>query len=206
MMVVLAVADARAARRAGIDAIEVKSLAAVVARRRSAPAATEQALRAQATALAKLEKKGLSFLPVRFGTVVRDRAELTRLLTPMIAPLRKALALTRGRHQMTVRIRGARPRTPRTSGRAFLAARAREAQVPGADPIRRAVADLIVAEKPGQARGPYSGAVYHLVDDDRIGDYLAAVTALQRRLPGRFVVSGPMPPFAFSMVADIGGV
>lgn len=204
MIVVLAIARARDAARAGVDAVAVKSLAAVVQRRAKAPVVSERALKAQAAALAELEMKGLQFLPVRFGTTVRDESELSRLLTPMVKPLTKALTLTRGRHQMTVRVRGTRAATPRTSGRAFLAARAKETHVPEADPVRKAVGRFVAAEEAGPARAPYCGVVYHLVDDARLEDYAEAVAALERRLPGRFVVSGPMPPFAFTSVADIG--
>jgi hypothetical protein len=105
---------------------------------------------------------------------------------------------------MTVRVRGPRPRAPRASGRAFLAARARESRVPEADPIRRAVAGMIAAEETGAARAPFCGAVHHLVDAAEIENYINAVARLQRRSPGRFVMSGPMPPFAFTDVADIG--
>lgn len=204
-MVVLAISTARDAKRAEVDAVSVKSLAAIVQRGTPAPAVTEQALRAQAEALSKLEARGLSFLPVRFGTVVASEAELKQLLAPIAKQLADALALTRGRRQMTVRVRGKRVPAPRSSGRAFLVARAREARVPGADPIRKAVARLVVAEQTGAARGPYSGAVYHLLDESNVPKYIAAVAALQRLRPGRFVMSGPMPPFAFTSVADIGG-
>ncbi|HUF22768.1 MAG TPA: GvpL/GvpF family gas vesicle protein [Vicinamibacterales bacterium] len=204
MMVVLAIADARDAKRAGVEAVTVKSLAAIVQKRSKAPAVSERALKAQAAALATLEAQGLAFLPVRFGTVVRDEAELTRLLTPMAASMKKALSLTRGRRQMTVRVRGTRAKTPRTSGRAFLAARVREARIPEADPVRKAVAGLVTAEETGPARGPFCGTVYHLVEDRHIARYMSAVEAVQRRTPGRFVVSGPMPPFAFTTVAAVG--
>lgn len=205
MMVVLAVAAARDAKRAGVDAVTVKSLAAIVQTRSRPPVVSERTLKAQAAALAKLEAQGLPFLPVRFGTVVRDEAELKRLLSPMIEPLTLALALTRGRHQMTVRVRGTSATAPRTSGRAFLAARAREARVPEADPVRKAVAGLFAAEETGPARAPFSGAIYHLVDDGKVERYVAAIETLQRCAPGRYVISGPMPPFAFTAVADIGG-
>lgn len=205
MMVVVAIADAREAKRAGVEAVTVKSLAAIVRTRATAPAVTERALKAQAAALAKLEAQGLALLPVRFGTVARDEAELKRLLTPMAASLKRALALTRGRRQMTVRVRGTRPKAPRTSGRAFLAARVREARVPEADPVRKAVAGLVAAEETGPARGAFCGTVYHLVENTHVERYVSAVEAVQRRSPGRFVVSGPMPPFAFTTVAALGG-
>jgi thioesterase domain-containing protein len=204
MMLVVAIADAREAKRAGVEAVTVKSLAAIVQTRTKAPAVSERALRAQAAALAKLEEQGLAFLPVRFGTVVRDEAELKRLLTPLAASMKKTLALTRGKRQMTVRVRGTRAKTPRTSGRAFLKARVREARIPEADALRKAVAGLVAAEETGPARGPFCGTVYHLVDDKHVARYLSAVEAVQRRTPGRFLVSGPMPPFAFTTVAAAG--
>lgn len=204
MLVVIAVARARDAKRAGVEAVPVKSLAAIVQRRARAPQVSERALAAQAAALAKLEAQGLEFLPARFGTIVSSEQDLERLLAPLVKPLTKALALTRGRHQMTVRVRGTRAAAPRTSGRAFLAARARQARVADADPVRKAVAGLVAAEQTGTARAPYTGAVYHLVDDSHIGDYMAAIQRVQRRVPGRFVVSGPMPPYAFTSVADLG--
>ena len=83
MIVVLAVADARAARRVGIDAVIVKSLAAIVRRTATKPRVTERALKTQAAALARLESAGVSLLPVRFGTVVGDEAELKKLLAPL---------------------------------------------------------------------------------------------------------------------------
>lgn len=203
MMLVLAIADAREAKRAGVEAITVKSLAAIVQKRAKAPAVSERALKAQAAALAQLEEHGLAFLPVRFGTMVRDEAELTRLLTPVARAMKKALSLTRGRRQMTVRVRGTRAKTPRMSGRAFLAARVREARIPEADPVRKAVAGLVAAEETGPARGPFCGTVYHLVEDKHLARYAAAIGKVQRRSPGRFVVSGPMPPFAFTTVAAV---
>jgi hypothetical protein len=204
MMLVVAIADAREAKRAGVEAVTVKSLAAIVQKRAKAPAVSERALEAQVAALAKLEAQGLAFLPVRFGTVVRDEAELRRLLTPLAASMKKALSATRGKRQMTVRVRGTRAKTPRTSGRAFLTARVRESRIPEADPVRKAVAGLVAAEETGPARGTFCGTVYHLVENKHIARYIAAVEAVQRRSPGRFVVSGPMPPFAFTTVAAVG--
>lgn len=203
MIVVIAIADARAVKRAGADAMTVGSLAAIVRHARTAPAVSERALTAQAAALARLERQGLSVLPVRFGTAVRDEAELRKLLAPLAPQLRKALALTRNRRQMTVRVRGVRADAPRTSGRAFLAARAKAARVPEADAVRQAVAPLVIAEQVSEAQPPFLGAVHHLIASRDVNTYAKAVAALQRQEPGRFLVSGPMPPFAFAMAPDI---
>ena len=203
MIVVLAIADARAAKRAGADAVVAGSLAAVVRRARRAPTVSERALKAHASALARLEQQGLSVLPVRFGTVVRDEAELRKLIAPLAPQLRKALALTRNRRQMTVRVRGVREDAPRTSGRAYLAARARATRVPEADVVRRAVAPIVVAEQLSETKPPYLGAVHHLIESRDVDRYAKAVAAVQRGAPGRFLVTGPMPPFAFAMTPDI---
>ena len=205
MIVVIAIADARKASRAGVDAVSGKALAAIVERRRSRPALNEKSLRAQAAVLGDLEARGLTILPVRFGTTVRDEAELKALLEPMERTLKPALKLIEGRRQMTVRVRGARAAAPRSSGRAYLAARAKAARVAEADPVRRAAKDLIVAEQTGPGRGPFSAAVYHLVDARNVERYLAVIEKVERRSPGRFVVSGPMPAFAFTPVTDLGG-
>lgn len=205
MLVVLAIAGARAARNIGADAVTVKSVAAIVRRSATPPKVSERALKSQAAALARLEKQGLSLLPVRFGTVARDEAELRRLLTPLAADLADALALTRNRRQMTVRVRGERGETPRSSGRAFIAARAREARIAEADPVRKAVAPFVIAEQIGPGRPPFLGAVHHLVDAGDVDRYRDAVTAVQRGARGRFLLSGPMPPFAFASAADITG-
>jgi hypothetical protein len=106
---------------------------------------------------------------------------------------------------MTVRVRGSRPDAPRTSGTAFLAARVRAVQVPEANPVRKAVAAFVVAEQVGPARGPFLAALHHLVDAADVQRYAKAMAALDRRLPGRFLVTGPMPPFAFATAADIRG-
>ena len=167
-MVVLAITGARDAKRAAVDAIAVKSVAAIVQRRRRVPDVTEKTLRAQAAALAKLQARGLPLLPVRFGTAVRDEDELKALLKPQADALRDALDQTRGKLQMTVRVRGPRKDAPRTSGRAFLAARAREFRVPAADPVRKAVRGLVAAEETDAARGAFEGAVHHLVEETHI--------------------------------------
>lgn len=203
MMVVIAIADARAAKRAGADAIAAGSLAAVVRRARSAPKVSERALKTQAAELARLEKLGLSVLPVRFGTTVRDEAELRKLIAPLAPQLRKALALTRNRRQMTVRVRGVRDDAPRTSGREYLAARVKAARVPEADVVRKAVAPLVIAEQLSEAKPPFLGAVHHLIESRDVNKYAKAVAAVQRDAPGRFLVTGPMAPFAFTTTPDI---
>ena len=199
MMVVVAIADARAARRAAVDAVTVRSVAAIVERRASAPRVSEAALTRRLARLSKLERQGLTVLPVRFGTVVESAAELRTLLAPQAAALAEALAHVRGRRQMTVRVRGVRAPLSRASGAAYIAGLVKAARLPEADVLRRAVAGFIVEERVDTAaRAGFAGAVHHLVDAGKVDAYRAAVAGVQRKVPRRFVASGPMIPFAFA--------
>ena len=199
MMLVLAIADARAARRAAVDAITVKSVAAIVEQRASMPRVTERALKRQLAQLARLEKLGLTILPVRFGTSVRSVPELRALLGPQAAALSDALARVRGRRQMTVRVRGARAPLSRASGASYIAGLVKAARLPEADALRRAVSGFVVDERVDTAARPgFAGAVHHLVDADDVDAYRAAVAGVQRAAPRRFVATGPMMPFAFT--------
>ena len=138
-------------------------------------------------------------LPVRFGTIVESAAELRTLLAPQAAALAEALALVRGRRQMTVRVRGGRAPLSRESGAAYIAGLVKAARLPEADVLRRAVAAFVVEERVDTAaRAGFAGAVHHLVDAHDVDAYRAAVAGVQRTSPRRFVASGPMIPFAFT--------
>jgi hypothetical protein len=198
MMLVLAIAGAREARRAPVDAVRAGTLSAIVVRRASAPRASERALKAQLAALSRLERQGLTVLPVRFGTMVASAAELRKLLAPQAAALDAALAHVRGRRQMTVRVRGERKAARRASGASYLADRVKAARLPEADVVRRAVAAFAVDERTDtDARAGFLGAVHHLVDAVDVPRYLAAVSATALAHSGALMVSGPMIPFAF---------
>lgn len=198
MMIVIAIAGAREARRAAVDAVTVKNIAAIVEERATAPKPTERALKARMSRLAALEAAGLTILPVRFGTTVASATELRALLRPQAAVLEKALADLRGRRQMTVRVRGERARLSRRTGVAYLASLARAAKLPEADPLRKAVASLVVDERvESGARAGFAGTVHHLIEARDAAAYRAAAAAIQRARPRAFVVTGPSMPFAF---------
>lgn len=205
MLVMIAVAGAREAKRAGLDTVAVKSIAAIVERRARAPKVTAGALKARMALLARLEKQGLTLLPARFGTTAATPAELRKRLAPQAQALAEALARLRQRRQMTIRVRGTRPAPNRRSGAAYLASLARAARLPEADPLRRAVATLVVDERvEPSARAGFLGAVHHLVDTGDVAAYADAAAAAARRAPGTFVVTGPMIPFAFVPALDAG--
>lgn len=198
MLVMIAVTGAREAKRAGLDAIAVKSIAAIVERRARAPKPTATALKARLALLARLEQQGLTILPARFGATAATAAELRALLEPQAPALARALAHVRRRRQMTVRVRGTRRAPTRRSGAAYLASLARAARLPEADPLRRAVSALVVDERVDSSpRAGFLGAVHHLVDTRDVDAYVDAAAAAARRSRGSFVVTGPMMPFAF---------
>lgn len=198
MLVVVAIAGAREARRAAVDAVMVKGVAAIVERRASSPQPTERALQARMARLAALEAAGLTVLPVRFGTAVQSAAELRALLRPQADTLEEAIGRLRGRRQMTVRVRGERAGLSRRTGVAYLKSLARAARLPQADPFRKAVSSLVIDERvEREARAGFAGTLHHLIDAADAAPYRAAAAAVQRAHPRTFVVSGPTIPFAF---------
>lgn len=198
MLIVVAIAGAREARRAAVDAVTVKGVAAIVEQRATSPQPTERALKARLARLVALETAGLTVLPVRFGTTVQSPAELRALLRPQADMLEQAIERLRGRRQMTVRVRGGQTKPSRRSGVAYLTSLARAARVPQADPLRKAVASLVIDERvESDARAGFAGTVHHLIEAADAAPYRTAAAAIQRAHPRTFVVSGPSIPFAF---------
>lgn len=198
MIIVVAIAGAREARRAEVDAVMVGNIAAIVDERATAPKPTERALKARMKRLAALEAAGLTILPVRFGTTAASAAELRALLRPQAGALEKAISRLRGRRQMTVRVRGAHARPSRRTGVAYLASLAKAARLPQADAFRKAVASLVIDERvESEARAGFAGTVHHLIEARDLAAYRAAAAAIQRAQPRTFLVTGPAIPFAF---------
>ena len=181
-------------------------LVAVVRAAERVPAPRPAALRRHAEVVRTLWDAAPAVLPARFASIVTDEAELMRALQPRLAELRAALALVRGRAQMTLRVfapgrpaRAAPAREP-ASGREFLAARAawwRGADVPGLPALLEALRALHAAERVERHdTPPMAASVYHLVDRARVAEYRRAVAGRRGRL--RLRVSGPWPPYAFA--------
>ena len=75
--------------------------------------------------------------------------------------------------------------------------------IPGAEPLRTAVARWVRAERVERHdRGRLAGSLYHLIPRGSAAAYRRAVerAALDERLT--IVVSGPWPPYAFADLAD----
>ena len=142
------------------------------------------------------------------------------MLSSRRAALAAALAGVRGRVQMTVRVvagrgsrtadgghplnggrpfRGASP-APKT-GREYLNAKARAAAaarvVPGFEPVRDAVVRWVRDERV-EHRGAVS-SVYHLIPRASTDAYRRAAQTSADAAGLRVIISGPWPPYAFSL-------
>jgi hypothetical protein len=201
--------DARALE-GGLTSIELGGISAIVARVEQAPAVETDVLLAFDRVMRRLFEAAEAMLPVRFGTVLRDRALLAVHVEEARDALERALALVAGRAQMTLRLSGtpafapsqelARPST----GTEYLARKfeqhRRAQSVPELDPIKPLLDRLVVAERSERHEAPpWFASAYHLVERRRLDDYAVLVRALAPRLTGvRTKLSGPWPPYAFA--------
>jgi hypothetical protein len=155
------------------------------------PALTPDSLRAHEAAVRRLAHSCAALLPVRFGAAV-EQVELES----REAELLEALALVRGREQMTLRVYGEPSQPQRSSGTAYLESIRRARALPEIDPLRSALADLVRAERTEVHGGSLVASVYHLVDRGRAPDYLRIVSRVS--LPVRIAPSGPWPAWSFA--------
>jgi hypothetical protein len=202
--------------RERVQVLDCAGLAVAVGRLRGAPAVSVRALRRHDGVVRALARRSEAVLPTRFGTLVPDRARLDGLLRARRRRLVRALRAVAGREQMTLRVYG-RPaagrrdsnprRAPRTAGAGagtrYLAWRRRrtaDAGLPEVEPIRRAVGDLVVAERTERhASPPLLASIHHLIPRRSSRRYLAALAAASRGLRGvRVRASGPWPVYAFA--------
>lgn len=178
----------------------------------AAPAPRVSTLRRHDAVVRRLAARAEAALPFRFGTFVDDASTLARRLNAQGHALRRALKLVAGREQMTLRVYGpsvdrrrdAARASGRGSGARYLASRLaadrRRRSVPEIEPLRAALAKLIVAERAERHdRPPLLASVYHLVERGRSRAYRRAVSIARTRL-GRvdLSISGPWPPYAFA--------
>ncbi len=147
-------------------------------------------------------------LPMRFGTVLRDDADIRAVVRDRADELVQALDRVRGRVELGVRAvwRGNHAEPPAASGGDFLRAKLR----------RRAAARMVAAEvHPRLAqlatdarcsllpRDDTPLAAAYLVDRVRCGEFEAHAAELAEEQPdAELVVSGPWPPYSFSEPTD----
>ena len=187
-----------------IEIIEVGGVfAAVDSMHGARPELSEAALREQHAIVVALARRFDAVLPARFGASV-DVQALEHTLTTNRARIRRALALVRSREQFSVRMFGQREEIPvdLSSGAAYLRSRvaaSRPQLSPTERRLRRAVKQMVRAERIEPGRSGVRLTIHHLVDRGSARAYRAAVresAALEPREP--IVVSGPWPPFAFA--------
>ena len=193
-------------RGEGLRVVRRGTLAAVVSDRpgRSSSPAN---LRRYDRVVRELAVRFPALLPARFASSV-DEHELMFILSSRRASLARALAMVRGRVQMTIRVLPAGEAKTRVTaepvesaaaltGRSYLAGKARAARsVPGFEPIRKAVARWVRDERV-ERRGDVS-SVYHLIPRSSADAYRRAVEASAVAAGLRLTVSGPWPPYAFA--------
>ena len=195
-----------ASGRPRLTRVPVGRVDAIVGRVGRPPRVTARALQRYDRVLKALWGSTPALLPVRFGTVVSDAAELERILEPRQAALVRQLSLVRNRAQMTVRIvastrprasrRGTRPRSGAEYLRRRAAAARLESEAPELVPLRRAVERWIRAERVD--RHLEVATLYHLVPRAATDRYVAAIAHAARAARSGVLISGPSPPYAFA--------
>jgi hypothetical protein len=185
--------------------LECGGLTVVAGEVAARPEVAPETLRAHDDVLNRLMRLTDAVLPLRFGQTVAGASELDELARPLTRVWREALARVAGCAQMTVRIFGvsAAPPDPvsgQGEGTRYLEARARAAQLPELEPLRRVVAAYVRGEHVQRGRAELLGSLYHLVERGEVEAYRAALAAAS--LPWRFTVTGPWAPYAFA--AEVG--
>ena len=140
--------------------------------------------------------------------LVRQRAQMTVRIFHGSEPAR---GLARGplaaSSQPARRAPAARSQSARSAlatssggqGRQYLQQRAAEMHIPGAEPLRTAVARWVRAERVERLdRGRLAGSLYHLIPRGAAGAYRCAIERAALDAGLTMVVSGPWPPYAFA--------
>ena len=190
--------------RRRIDFIEVNGIWVAAEHRQERPQVSEGELRTQHGIVQAIFDRTDAVLPARFGALV-DRGELERIIDLRGDAIRAALALVKGRAQMTVRLfedapeRAASSSHRAATGTAYLEQRrtaARGGPLPavGAS-IAAAVEEFVAAERVEAGRGRIAASLYHLVGRGDVHRYLEALTPFTS---SAVTVGGPWAPFAFA--------
>jgi hypothetical protein len=184
----------------GLRAVRAGPLTALVASARRAPAPSPANLRRYHKTIAAIADTVPAVLPARYGTLTTE-PELEMVLHSRVQSLITALRRVHGRVQMTLRLTGvASPAEPlkTSSGRAYLRALAgRERDIPGFDAVRAELRSWIDEERV-ERRGDVV-SVYHLVPRRSSAAYARTAARSIAGAGLRGVVSGPFPPYAFSV-------
>jgi len=198
-----------------LRAIACGDVVAVVGDMAAPPAIDPAMLSEHDRAVRRIAAIADAVLPVRFGSLVDDQAELARRIEPLGPTLAAALARVAGTEQMTMRVyeRGAAAPTAASvapdlgPGARYLVERAQrrghEAWSAVRDGILPALAPLVRAERvESHDTLPLVATVYHLIERGRGALYAATAQRAAAALTGAAVeVRGPWPPYAFAAEA-----
>jgi hypothetical protein len=192
---------ATGARGEPLRAVAVEGFAALVGD--APPPLSVESLRAHEAAVRRIADSAEACLPARFGVSATDEETLRSGLAVRAAELLDALALVRGREQMTLRVHGPGAPAPAFApaagpGSLYLEERRRARRLPELDPLRKALGNLVRAERVERHSEPgLLASVYHLIDRGSAEKYSRAVE--KTRLEGLSVtVSGPWPAWSFA--------
>jgi hypothetical protein len=193
--------------------IRVGGVSAIVEPMHAAPTPTADRLERQDRIVRRLAAVHPSIVPARFGSFLRDEAELRVLVRARGRTFARALARVRGREQMVVRVfcsqaaaalgQAGRTRAQPGSGVAYLERRAAAfsaGRVPAVARIRRALGTAVRGERVEIHEGPDPVvSVYHLVRRGAAEAYCAKIfEAISAESGVAAVVTGPWPPYAFA--------
>jgi gas vesicle protein GvpL/GvpF len=209
---VFALLDAPPSRRVGrglsgpIVLREAGSCYVAAERRADVPPVEFGVLKQHHDVVARLWERVPAVLPVRFGTLL-EAGEISDALDEKDEDVAEAFGLVRRRAQFSWRARRVPRRTKSTtpivrrvamSGTEYLRrAAGATAAPPRFSAIRRSVGRFSAAERYEPARSAVPETLYHLVDRERMNDYLAAAS----QIPSSSImpsVSGPFPAYAFA--------
>jgi len=192
-------AGAVGARGETLRALAAGSFSALVGE--APPALAVDALRGHEAAVRRIAEASEACLPARFGAASPDDDSLLRELSARAAELEEALALVRGREQMTLRVHGPvapAPLSAASSGTRYLEDRRRARRFPELDPLRVTLAPLVRSERLERHSEPgLLASVYHLIDRGSSAEYRRLAETV--RIEGlRLLVSGPWPAWSFA--------
>jgi hypothetical protein len=206
--------------------VRLGGIGAVVGVVRRVPKPTATSMRRFDEIERQLMDANPSVLPARFGTCAATLDELAASVRDRRPGIRRGLRLVRQRAQMTVRIFAGSESSPNpfrvhsepvqsrlrtgseygdgaTQGTQYLQRRMAETQIPGAGPLRVAVAQWVRAERTERQRlGTLAGTLYHLVPRSSVEAYRRALERAAVEAGVRATVTGPWPPYAFADATD----
>jgi Gas vesicle synthesis protein GvpL/GvpF len=139
-------------------------------------------------------------VPFRFGTAVRDRAELAGRLDSGAVSWPDLFDRVRGRRELALRARPAGrcgPERPARHGREYLRERAGRSTPPALETLYQAMASAAVGAV-GELDGTGALKASYLVDEEGIDWFCAQLTATQTAVGGLEVsLTGPWAAYSF---------